>query len=88
MMTLGRIKSELLTMVDDLGLSGAEVEAEQAGRWIHVLIASEGFQGKSSSERENMVWREFERRFDDETILSITQCYLMTPRERKGALTA
>jgi len=28
-----------------------------------------------------MIWRGLEKRLDDETILSITQCYLLTPEE-------
>ena len=86
MMTLDQIKAELEKIVGDLRLTEAEVEAEQVGKWVHVRISSGDFRGKSPSERDNLIWREFERRFDDETILSITQCYLLTPEQRETVL--
>lgn len=81
MMVLHDIQRELDQIARDLKLSQPEVRAEQSGRWFHVLIVSEDFRGKSSGERDNLIWREFERRFDDSTILAITQCYLLTPDE-------
>ncbi|MCX7044004.1 MAG: hypothetical protein NTX50_00770 [Candidatus Sumerlaeota bacterium] len=83
MMTLEQIQSELAKIAQDLGLKNAETKAEKPRKWVHVLIASEDFEGKAASERDNIIWREFERRFDDDTILSITQCYLLTPEQRK-----
>lgn len=88
MMTQDQIELELNKMVQELHLACPEVEAEQSGRWIHVSISSESFRGKSPSERDNLIWREFEKRFDDETILSITQCYLLTPEQRQTAVPA
>ena len=86
MMTLEQIESELKEMVRDLGLTHAEIEVEQNWKWVHVLLSCDDFRGKSAGERDNLIWKEFERRFDDETILSITQCYLLTPEERSEAL--
>ncbi len=84
-MTLDRVRAEVSGIANDLGLRGARTEVEQSGRWLHILISSEDFRGRSAGERDNVVWREFERRFDDETLLAITQCYLVTPEEQ-GAL--
>ena len=81
-MALDQIKTELENIVQDLGLKSAKVKVEQNRRWVHVQIVSEDFRNKSPGERENLIWRGFERHFDDETILSITQCYLLTPEER------
>ncbi len=80
-MDVTRVKQTLENIVSDLGLGDPKVQAEQSGRWLHVLISSRDFSGKSTGERENLIWSEFEKRFDDETILSITQCYLLTPTE-------
>ena len=85
-MTLSEIEYQLQDMARDLDLEEASVEVEQSGRWLHVLISARDFEGKSAGERDNIIWREFERRFDDETILAITQCYLLTPEEHAGLL--
>jgi acid stress-induced BolA-like protein IbaG/YrbA len=81
MMTAAQIKQNLENIASDLGLRDPRIQAERAGKWIHVLISSQDFSGKSAGERDNLIWRELEKRFDDETILAITQCYLLTPRE-------
>ena len=81
MMTATEIEGILKDIVSDLRLMAPAVRAEQSGRWIHVSITSPAFSGKSAGERDNMIWRELEKRLDDETILSITQCYLLTPEE-------
>ncbi|GEM_PF-2451368 len=85
MLTLEQVDQELNQIAKDLNLPEAEVHAEQSGNWYHVLISSPFFEGKSSTDRNNLIWREFERRFDDDTILSITQCYLLTPEEKEEA---
>ena len=87
-MTLKQIEDTLKSIVSDLGLRDPKVQAEKSGRWIHVLISSEDFSGKSPGERDNLIWRELEKRFDDETISSITQCYLLTPNESQEAAVA
>ncbi len=87
MMTVVQIRNSLEKIVSDLGLKDPKIQAEQSGNWVHVLISSQDFSGKSSGDRDNMIWRELEKRFDDETILSITQCYLLTPKEyRESAM--
>ncbi len=86
-MTVVQIRNALEKMVSDLGLRDPKVQAEQSGNWVHVLISSQDFSGKSAGDRDNIIWRELEKRFDDETILSITQCYLLTPKEfRESAM--
>ena len=88
MMTLDQIEMELKKVVEDLKLVQPDVHVEQVGKWIHILISTADFHGISASERDNMIWREFERRLDDETILAITQCYLLTPEQRQTAVPA
>ena len=86
MMTEKQIRDELENIVIDLGLEDADTHVDINRKWIHVLISTSSFENKSAQERENLIWKEFEKRFDDETILSITQCYLLTPEERKASL--
>jgi acid stress-induced BolA-like protein IbaG/YrbA len=81
MMTKEQIEEVLRNIVRDRQLRDAKTTVEQSGRWIHVLLSTPYFQGKTQGERENFIWSEFEKRLDDETILSITQCYLLTPEE-------
>jgi hypothetical protein len=85
MMTPGEIEAVLRRMVADLGLRQPRMHVEKMRGWIHILVTTPSFAGKAASERDNLIWREFERRFDDETILAITQCYLLTPEEEAGA---
>lgn len=73
-------------MATELNLKDAEVQVDSSGKWVHVMISTSSFEGKSAGERENIIWREFEKQFDDQTILSITQCYLLTPTERMASL--
>ncbi len=82
MKTLHQLRCEIENIVKDLGLDETRTAVEQCGKWFHILIAASEFRGKSQGERENIIWREFERRLDDDTILSITQCYLLTPEEQ------
>lgn len=86
MMDLKKIKKALNDIVHNLKLRDPETAVEISGKWIHILIATKTFHGKSQRERENMVWSEFEKRLDDETLISITQCYLLTPKERAATL--
>jgi len=88
MMTLNQIEAELKKIVSDLNLTKPDVQVEQVGRWIHVLVSTADFISMSPGERDNLIWREFEKRFDDETILAITQCYLLTPEQRQTAVPA
>ncbi|MCC5849665.1 MAG: hypothetical protein JJU29_16400 [Verrucomicrobia bacterium] len=81
-MTTEQIKEKLDHVVTELNLKDAEVQVDSSGKWVHVMISTSSFEGKSAGERENIIWREFEKQFDDHTILSITQCYLLTPSER------
>lgn len=81
MMTLRRIQRTLDDMVKDLGFKKSYTLAERSGRWLHVLISTKDFEGKTQMERESIIWREFEKRLDDPTLISITQCYLLTPKE-------
>lgn len=85
-MTTEQIKAELDCMVQELNLANPEVQVDSSGKWVHIMISTSSFEGKSAGERENIIWREFEKRFDDQTILSITQCYLLTPTERLASL--
>ncbi len=86
-MTVVQIRNALEKIASDLGLRDPKIQAEQSGKWVHVLISSQDFSGQSPGDRDNMIWRELEKRFDDETILSITQCYLLTPKEyRESAM--
>lgn len=80
-MTLDELNRVMKEIAHDLALGEADIKTEQNGRWFHVFITAAEFRDKSQGERENMIWREFERRLDDETILSVTQCYLLTPEE-------
>ncbi len=82
MMTLNELNRVMKEISHDLALRQAETRVEQNGKWFHVFITAEEFRGKSQGERENLIWREFERRLDDEAILSVTQCYLLTPEEQ------
>jgi acid stress-induced BolA-like protein IbaG/YrbA len=87
MMTVTQIRNILEKIASDLRLRDPKIEAEQSGKWIHLLISSQDFSGKSAGDRDNMIWRELEKRLDDETILAITQCYLLTPKEyRESAM--
>lgn len=86
MMTLDQIRQELANIARALDLRDAETRAEQNRKWIHIMISSPDFCGKSAGERDNLIWKEFEERFDDETILAITQCYLLTPEERSASV--
>ena len=85
-MTLNELSRVMREISRDLSLRQADTKVEQNGRWFHVFIIAEGFRGRSQGERENLIWREFERRLDDEAILSITQCYLMTPEEQAAEM--
>ncbi|MGD0089180.1 MAG: hypothetical protein ABSE73_04610 [Planctomycetota bacterium] len=78
-----QIRRRLQTIAGNLNLHNAEIHVEKPGKWVHIQIIAPDFRGKSGGERENIIWRELERQFDDETILSITQCYLLTPEERE-----
>ncbi|MCX7011819.1 MAG: hypothetical protein NTW86_04510 [Candidatus Sumerlaeota bacterium] len=86
MMTIKQVRQALKDMVRDLNLADATVYAEQPGRWLHIWIVTRDFEGKSAGQRENVIWSEFERRFDDDTILAITQCYLLTPEEQSATV--
>jgi len=86
MMSLRQVRRRLQDVARNLKLHKPEIHVEKPGKWIHILIAAPDFKGMSASERENVVWRELEHQLDDETILSITQCYLMTPKERSAAM--
>ena len=86
MINLNEIKQGLQDIAGKLNLHNPEIQVEKSGKWVHILISATDFQGKSASERENIVWKELEHQFDDETILSITQCYLMTPEESTVAM--
>ncbi len=88
MKTLHQLRCEIENITRDLGFGEARTAVEQCGKWFHILIAASEFRGKSQGERENIIWREFERRLDDETILSITQCYLLTPGEQGNDMPA
>lgn len=88
MMNKDEVEESLRTIAQTLKLREPEISVEKPGRWIHVLIASPDFEGKTAGERENVVWRELERVLDDETLLAITQCYLLTPEERSLAMPA
>jgi len=85
-MTLNEMNRVMREISRDLALGQAETGVEQNGRWFHVFIIAEEFRGRSQGERENLIWREFERRLDDEAILSVTQCYLLTPEERAAEM--
>ncbi len=85
-MSIDQVKDALEAIARDLRLGDREPEVELSRRWIHVVFTSDAFRGMTQGQRENLVWREFERRLDDETILAITQCYLLTPEEREEAL--
>jgi hypothetical protein len=82
MLSGNEVMERVKAITKRLALRDAETVVEQSGRWLHILIATPDFEGKTASERENIIWREFEEQFDDETILAITQCYLMTAKER------
>jgi hypothetical protein len=84
MMRREEIESAVSTIVQDLGLRDAQTTVELNRQWVHLLVSSPSFEGKTARERENMVWKEIEKHLDDNTILSITQCYLVTPEERKS----
>jgi acid stress-induced BolA-like protein IbaG/YrbA len=84
MMKVDELDLIVARIADHLQFTEKETKVEQQGRWFHVLIVAAEFRGKSQGERENVIWREFERRLDDETILSITQCYLLTPEEQES----
>lgn len=86
MMDISKVDQEIQGMVRDIPLHDAEIHVEKPGNWIHILIATPDFEGKTAGERENIIWRELERRLDDETLLTITQCYLMTPEEKAVAM--
>lgn len=86
MMTDDQIRETLEAIARDLRFQDVEVHVERNRIWIHIVFATSAFEGKSMSERKNIMWREFENRLDDETIISITQCYLMTPSEREESL--
>ena len=82
------IEADLRDIVTSLGLSGAQtsVELSESGKWLHIVISCNEFERMSYGERENMIWKKFEEKFDDDTILSITQCYLLSPKEYEEAL--
>jgi len=84
MMTLNELSKVVKDISHDLTQRESTSKVEQNGRWFHVFITAKEFRDKSQGERENLIWREFERHLDDETILSITQCYLMTPEEEEA----
>jgi len=81
MMKLTEVQRALRSMVKDLGFDKPVVRAEQNRRWLHVLVAAKEFEDLTQMQRENIIWREFEKRLDDPTLISITQCYLLTPKE-------
>jgi len=83
MFSVPEVRQRVKAITTQLALRDPETVVEQSGRWLHILIATPDFEGKTPSERENIIWREFERQFDDETILAITQCYLLTPKEKQ-----
>lgn len=85
MMTVEQIEDALKKLAEHLGLKDPDLRAEMPRTWVHILIATPSFEGKSASERENMAWRGLEKFLDDETLLSITQCYLLTPAEMEEA---
>lgn len=86
MMTDDQIRGALEGIARDLHFQNVEIQVERNRIWIHILFATSNFEGKSMSERKNIMWREFENRLDDETLISITQCHLMTPAEREETL--
>ena len=86
MMTLNELNRVMKEISHDLALRQTETRVEQNGRWFHVFITAGEFRGRSQGERENLIWREFERRLDDEAILSVTQCYLLTPEEQAAEM--
>jgi acid stress-induced BolA-like protein IbaG/YrbA len=75
------IQKDLDNITSTLGLSGVHTMAEPSGKWLHLLIACNEFENMTQTQRENIVWKEFEKHFDDSTILSITQCYLLSAAE-------
>jgi len=77
------IQKDLDEITSTLGLSGVQTKVEPSGKWLHLLIACNEFEHMTPTQRENIVWKEFEKRFDDPTILSITQCHLLSGTEYK-----
>lgn len=86
MMARDELEQKVCEIARALGLRDVQITVEQPGKWYHVLIVSPDFCDRSQGERENIVWSGFEQHLDDETILSITQCYLLTPEERKSTM--
>ena len=76
-----KIKNKIKKILKDANINYKLIEVEKNRIWIHIIVVSEDFIGKTSSERENIMWREFEKEFDDEAILSISQCYFLTQEE-------
>ena len=76
-----QMEQKLQIITKKLNLTSVIVKAETPRRWIHVLVVAKEFEKMSAGVRENIIWKEFEEHFDDETILAITQCYLLTPQE-------
>jgi len=76
-----KIKNKIKKILNNININYKLIEVEKKRIWIHIIIVSEDFIGKSSAEREERMWREFEKEFDDETILSISQCYFLTQEE-------
>lgn len=79
------LKNRILKIAAAKKLREPLAEVETVRIWKHVKLVSPSFQGKSQRERENLVWSGMEEELDDETILSISQCYLLTPEEEAVA---
>jgi len=75
------IQKDLDDITSALGLSGVHTMVELSGKWLHILIVCNDFDNMTQTQRENTVWKEFEKHFDDTTILSITQCHLLSGAE-------
>ena len=79
--------AELLKQaVEKMGLKQVQVASEVSRLWIHVVIVSPDFENLSQMQRENIAWKAFEQTFDDRTLLSISQCYLLSPEEYQAQM--
>lgn len=77
------IENKLKGITTSLALTGVHtmVETSTSGDWLHVVVACNEFEALTQTQRESMIWKEFEKNFDDSTLLSISQCYLLSASE-------
>jgi stress-induced morphogen len=84
---LKQITAAFQNIVQELDLHPTRLDIELTiSGYIHVYMTAPEFSGKTSAERDLMIWRALEAKLTDLALGSISVCILMAPEEETATL--